>query len=346
MIDFNHIKIQHLITHTVGNRSREEGITLADKRSDLLPDTTTHLNDYFLSQFDLENSYVFTHAIELSHNTIYNFCKNLFEDQSSFITTSQKIAQILYDCCEHPKIEQGNFHLCYYRDVQYGDELIDALGFFKAEKPDPFIQIESNNSKFSIGHSVGFPLDKIDKATLVLNVDTDLGYKCLSYDSKSKISEAQFWHHDFLNITMADSEFHQTENIMRHTKNFISRGIQPELELEKTEQIDLMNKSISYFQSADVFQIDDFANEVFKDEQLIDDFKKYSSSKVESEEIQLPQEFSLSEKAVKKNSRIFKSVLKLDKNFHVYIHGDRENIIRGQDLDGRKYYKLYYEEEH
>jgi hypothetical protein len=49
--------------------------------------------------------------------------------------------------------------------------------------------------------------------------------------------------------------------------------------------------------------------------------------------------------AVKKQERIFKSVLKLDKNFHIYIHGDRELIEQGMDADGRKFYKIYFEEE-
>ena len=48
---------------------------------------------------------------------------------------------------------------------------------------------------------------------------------------------------------------------------------------------------------------------------------------------------------MKKQSRAFKSVLKLDKNFHIYIHGDRELIEQGGDKDGRKFYKIYYEDE-
>jgi len=38
-------------------------------------------------------------------------------------------------------------------------------------------------------------------------------------------------------------------------------------------------------------------------------------------------------------------VLKLDKNFHIYIHGNKELIERGTDPDGRKYYKIYFEQE-
>jgi hypothetical protein len=39
-------------------------------------------------------------------------------------------------------------------------------------------------------------------------------------------------------------------------------------------------------------------------------------------------------------------VIKLDKNFHVYIHGDRELVDKGYDDEkGMKFYKLFYSEE-
>ena len=52
------------------------------------------------------------------------------------------------------------------------------------------------------------------------------------------------------------------------------------------------------------------------------------------------------QQAVKKQARVFKSVLKLDKNFHIYIHGNRELIEQGVEKDGRKFYKLYFESEY
>jgi hypothetical protein len=57
------------------------------------------------------------------------------------------------------------------------------------------------------------------------------------------------------------------------------------------------------------------------------------------------ESFDISPQAVKKQARIFKSVLKLDKNFHIYIHGDRELIEQGVEKDGRKFYKIYFTEE-
>ena len=55
--------------------------------------------------------------------------------------------------------------------------------------------------------------------------------------------------------------------------------------------------------------------------------------------------FAISADAVKRQARVFKSVLKLDTNFHLYIHGDREKIERGVDESGRKYDTIYYEQE-
>ena len=55
--------------------------------------------------------------------------------------------------------------------------------------------------------------------------------------------------------------------------------------------------------------------------------------------------FEISDYAVKKQSRVFKSIIKLDKNFHIYVHGDKNKIEKGTDHEGRKYYILYYDDE-
>lgn len=62
--------------------------------------------------------------------------------------------------------------------------------------------------------------------------------------------------------------------------------------------------------------------------------------------MQLEHEFDIHRSAVRKQSKVFKSVLKLDKNFHVYIHGRRDLIERGFDEQtGKHYYKIYFDEE-
>lgn len=49
---------------------------------------------------------------------------------------------------------------------------------------------------------------------------------------------------------------------------------------------------------------------------------------------------------MKKLERRMKSVIKLDKNFHIYVHGGEQLIEQEYDeVRGMKYYKLYYREE-
>jgi hypothetical protein len=49
---------------------------------------------------------------------------------------------------------------------------------------------------------------------------------------------------------------------------------------------------------------------------------------------------------VKQHGKFMRSVIKLDKNFHVYVHGNKDFIERGFDEEkGKYYYKLYFSEE-
>lgn len=48
--------------------------------------------------------------------------------------------------------------------------------------------------------------------------------------------------------------------------------------------------------------------------------------------------------AVKKAQKHFKSIIKLDKNFHIYVHGDRNKLEQGTDEKGN-FYKVYFEKE-
>jgi len=78
---------------------------------------------------------------------------------------------------------------------------------------------------------------------------------------------------------------------------------------------------------------------------MVESFNQYNNQNKDRGSVEVVDSFPISNLAVKQQAKIFKSVLKLDKNFHVYIHGDRSMIERGKDEDGKKYYKLFYERE-
>ena len=82
------------------------------------------------------------------------------------------------------------------------------------------------------------------------------------------------------------------------------------------------------------------------DADVIESFRKYGKNAMAGKDFDVIDNFEISAQAVKRQARVFKSVLKLDKNFHVYIHGDRELIEKGFDeAMGKNYYKLYFNSE-
>ena len=106
-----------------------------------------------------------------------------------------------------------------------------------------------------------------------------------------------------------------------------------------------MNRAVEYFKSHDTFDKAEFEQEVFEDKGIIKSFRSFDQSWQQEHELDIADGFEISAQAVKKQARVFKSILKLDKNFHIYIHGDRELIEQGVEKDGRKFYKIYYDTE-
>ena len=150
---------------------------------------------------------------------------------------------------------------------------------------------------------------------------------------------------DFLKITSVKNEYNQTNTFLGITKQFLTKQLVNELELPKSEQIDLLNRSVDYFKTHEKFNKDEFERSVFSDEKIIESFRNFDEVFRRENEIELNDKFEISSTAVKKQARAFKRVLKLDENFDIYIKGDKKLIEKGVDSDGRKYYKIYYNEE-
>ena len=89
-----------------------------------------------------------------------------------------------------------------------------------------------------------------------------------------------------------------------------------------------------------------FADEVIGNPQAIESFKNFKSQYEQEFDSPIANIFEISDNAVKKQQKVYKSVLKLDKNFHIYIHGDKELIEKGFD-EGKSmnYYKVFFREE-
>jgi len=217
---------------------------------------------------------------------------------------------------------------------------------YKTETKSDFLDLQIDPENVSLVMRAGVEVNKFDKACLVFPTNAEKGFDVLIYDSNNKGEEAVFWRETFLNVVPQANEYFQTNQFLTVAKQFIAKQLPQEYDIAKTDQIDLLNKSVEYFRANESFDKKKFENEVFDDSGMINAFRKFENTYSEQNDISIPDQFDISTQAVKKQARVFKSVLKLDKNFHVYIHGDKELIEKGYDEKlGKSFYKIYFDEE-
>lgn len=345
MLKYHNIQLQKIAVHKVGNKSLDEGLILTDKLIELEDETLINLFlKYFLTSFSDTELFEFCNDISVEQNEIFSVSNNIFENPNSLLSLSKSIAQHLYSCSTHPKIKNGELYVAYFKNIIIDDVTTEAIGIFKSENKDSFLKVDFEGKTSLVDYDEGANTNKLDKGCLIFN-NSNNEYKVSIIDNANKSSEAQYWKDTFLQLKPIANEYHQTNQFLGIAKNFVTKQISEDFEVSKADKIDLLNRSVDYFKTHEKFDKSEFENEVFQDSGIIESFRSFDTNYRQENEIELTDNFEISPQAVKKQARVFKSVLKLDKNFHIYIHGNKDLIEQGVDKDGRKYYKIYYEEE-
>ncbi|MFN8283709.1 MAG: nucleoid-associated protein [Chitinophagales bacterium] len=345
IVDFTEVKLSQLITHHVGNKSKDERMVLSSELTTIEKDTDDFLLKYFLAPVKPEEFFSFTHTVKLDQNDIYTLARSIFSNPKLFIAESQNIAKLLYEHSTHPKIKEGELNIAYFTNIFFENETVDAIGIFKSETDVPYLKMKNQKFKFSINHDYGFELKGMDKGCVIFNTEQEDGYRVLIVDNTNRAVDTQYWMDDFLQVKQVSDDYHLTNQFLGIAKNFVTQKFSEEFEVSKADQIDMLNRSVEYFKSHESFDKQDFEKTVFQDNEVIQSFRKFDEDYRQENELEANDNFDISIPAVKKQARVFKSVLKLDKNFHIYIHGAGDLIERGVDEDGRKFYKIYYKEE-
>jgi hypothetical protein len=234
----------------------------------------------------------------------------------------------------------------YFKDLVINGSNVDAVGLFKSENKDTFLKIFTTGSDIGIESEQGININKLDKGCLIFNTDNENGYVVAVIDNTNKGTDAHYWVDDFLRVQQRKDEYYNTENVISLYQSFVSKELPRQFEVSKADQADLINKSVKYFKEKDTFDIEEFENEIIAQPAVIDSFNAYKTEYLRERDLELSDSFTISESAVKKHTRGLKSVIKLDKNFHIYVHGDRQCIKRGFDeATGMHYYQLFFNEE-
>lgn len=347
MLDFTEAIIKKVSFHEVGNKTNGEELKTSKSPIDCSDEKLQALlKHFFLQAFSNPEFYSFTFTNEdVTLNPMYNFAADVFENTRRFHSNSINIAKHLYELSVHPQIKAGDLFVAHITSVMLDGEETELLGVFKSENRQDFLKTGSRDQEYDISYEDGINVEKLDKGCLIFNTEREEGFRVCTVDRANRTSEAQFWKDDFLMLKPLTDAYHQTKNFLNIAKNYVSKQFAEEFEVSKADQIDLLNKSVEYFKNNESFDKKKFEKEVFQDSNVIKSFRNFDETFREDHHLEIEDVFEISSHAVKKQSRIFKSVLKLDKNFHIYIHGDRNLIEQGQDKDGRKFYKIYYQEE-
>lgn len=347
MFNFEDVILERIIVHSIGNKHNDEVLGLS--RSEIKPEEDVVqevLMKYFLSPFNKEEFYNFHHQDGLDMNPVFSFVNGFFENPETFYDQSTNIAMHLFDQSNHPNIKGGEFYLVQFTGCVVDGEVCDALGVFKSENKDTFLKVFQNKDNYELGCDNGINIKKLDKGCLIFNVERERGYKVCIVDKTNKNNEALYWKEDFLGLKLREDDYFHTHNYLEMCKGFVKDVYNDTNEVGKADQIDLMNKSINFFKDKKDFSEDLFKQEVIEQPEVMKAFDEYKDYYQADRELSVNADFAINNDAVKEEQRFFKHVLKLDKNFHVYIHGQRKFIEKGYDASrDLSYYKLYFREE-
>lgn len=344
MVNFNNARIEKLVIHKIGNKTIEEGVSLSKSEIILRDESISDiLLSYFSLPFKSEDLYQFKDKNN-HDDSVKESAQLIFENPDEFYIHSANIAKQLYDVSNNPNIKPGELYIVFFNGCTINDEETNAIGIFKSENKDSYIKVFQQNDRFEVEHEEGINIKKLDKGCLIFNSDAESGYILKITDNTNKNNEAAYWITDFINAKMIENNYFNTQNFIQLCKNFSQEVLTEDNNVDKKEQLAFMGKSVDYLKKNQILDIEQFKNEVIGNPDVIEHFSDYKHEFEESREITPQTSFEVSSEALKKAKKYVRSVIKLDKNFHVYVHSRPEFIEKGFDPSrNMHFYKLFFE---
>lgn len=346
MLVTSEVKLENIILHKVGNKSRDEDIRFSKQPLQLEDFIKELLLKYFLSPFKSDEYFNLHHESDINLNEVYSFVSKIFANPETLLEQSENLARHLYEQSTHAKIKEGEFYVAYLSDCVVDGEAVDAVGLFKSESRETYLKVFPNGDTFDVDSEDGININKLDKGCLIFNTDQEQGYLVSTIDNLSKTNEALYWREDFLKLKSRQDSYFNTQKIMGLCKSFVEEHLPEAFDVSRADQANLLHKSMDFMKEKEVFDLNQFQNEVIGQQDLIESFQSYKTTYESERNIQIKPEFDIHDAAVKKQSKYMKSIIKLDKSFHIYVHGNSQNIEKGYDEDrGMHFYQLFFKEE-
>ncbi|MRI01972.1 nucleoid-associated protein [Kriegella sp. EG-1] len=345
MINLYPTQIETLSLHRVGNKNKSESLFLSDEAFTLNDEISGLLKEYFFKPFreKEENYFKLSNEVDVEFNEIYKLAVEIFEDPESIHAASKKIAKYLYDQGDHPHIKSGELYVSYLHNVVLDNKKIDAIGIFKSELKQDFLQFDEKSNNLDLLIEQGININKLDKGCIIFNVEKEEGYKVLSVDSNRY--DTKYWLENFLGLEPLTDDNFLTKNYLKFCQNFAKDVVLPAE--DKQQEVLFMNKAVNHFAKNDAFEETNFLNEVMDNPELIPEFKHYKVEKGPKYSIEDVSNFDIANKAVSVARKKIKSVINLDTNIQIKLdfvnpESAEKFVEKGWDEERQMYYYLVY----
>ena len=297
----------------------------------------TFLKDFFVKPFKREKiQYSFVHSVDLKYNIVYNTVVDIFQG-GDFVENSISIFKYLDSVSTLPTIKDGDIFIVKIEDILDGDAYCEAVGIFKIETKNEFIEtIVDSSGSMNVSVKTGYTSQKIDKACLIVfTEDMPVGFII----DKSK--DSKFWRQDFLGMTTKATPYSQSKALLGLMENFVKDKLTKENKVSKSEQVEMVNNYTELVSKSESLNIKDLQAQVFHDQEILNMFEDYRKVYEERENINLGAHFEIDKSALNVPRKLRK--IKLDDTVELCFMKTGNLIERGFDENkGRSYYKIYF----
>lgn len=350
MIETSEAKLSMLSVHAVGNKSKEEGITPSVGLYDLNDELESVLFKYFLKPFKGEETFKFSHDTDLNLNEVFTYVRTMFQEPDKFHIYSTNILKHLYNQSEHPHIKRGEVYVALFNDIVLEGEMVQAIGIFKSEQKDTFLQARDKKNFVMLDVEQGIDIKKLDKGCLIFNCEEETGYRLMVVDQNNY--DTHYWLKDFLGAKTDTNEVFLTKNVIDLCKDFSKQVVA--VEDNAKEQAMFMAKSVDFMQKNEQFDVQTFAEEVIggdSEPERTERFMDFKRVYEKEREIEPVDSFEIMPDTVKKEKKKIKNTIDLDTNIQIKMNfnsvGSNDQFIeRGYDNEkGMHYYKVFFNHE-
>ena len=212
-----------LYVHGVGNKFNGDGVSFSENgvvidNNEML---TGLLMNFFFAPIKGNAYFNFCHATSLDLNPVYKTADLVFSGEHALGHASKILARLLYEVSDHPNIKSGELFVALFKDIICDGELVDGLGIFKQESKQASLVVEKDGKGKNLKPIIGINPTSLDKACLVLNTESDFGYKVCVVDNTSRNSEAVYWKEAFLQVKPRNDNYYKTRTYMDVCKQFV-----------------------------------------------------------------------------------------------------------------------------